>query len=251
MSRSPPACPLLRSTQRISRALIRAHCRLRGEVLKAERGLQPRIQPEAAQKALVDIKVVLGFLGVDFDPSALRAVSARSGAPDDHPLGIATYGLARDLLRLHMRLKGELIKHIEGETALVRPAKVQRLLGSIAGLMEFLEIDFQPKALPSIRTRIHVSPLGHGGMRSGVVRALKDTDKGLTYDELTQAILARSGEQLSPDRYRHFRQKIREACHALAKRGRLEADLRVGLRDGLTRQRWRIRRRPLGARACG
>jgi hypothetical protein len=150
-----------------------------------------------------------------------------------------------------MRLKGELIKQTEGETALVRPARARRLLASIAGLMEFLEIDFHPKALPSIRTRIQVSPLGYGGMRSGVVRALKDNDKALTYDELTQAILARSGAQLSIDRYRHFRQKIREACHALAKRGRIEADLRVGLRDGLTRQRWRIRRRPLGARACG
>jgi hypothetical protein len=56
---------------------------------------------------------------------------------------------------------------------------------------------------------------------------------------------------LSIDRYRRFRQKIREACHALAKRGRIEALLNVGLCDGRTRQRWRIRRRPLGARARG
>jgi hypothetical protein len=56
---------------------------------------------------------------------------------------------------------------------------------------------------------------------------------------------------LSIGRYRRFRQKIRQACHALAKRGRIEPLLSVGLRDGLTRQRWRIRRRPLGARARG
>jgi hypothetical protein len=117
--------------------------------------------------------------------------------------------------------------------------------------MRLLEIDFDPMALPTIRTRIQLSPLGYGGMRAGIVNALRESEAALSYEELTQAILARRSAQLSIDRYRRFRQKIREACHALAKRGRIEALLNVGLCDGRTRQRWRIRRRPLGARARG
>jgi hypothetical protein len=200
---------------------------------------------------MAHIEAVLKFIGVDFDPAAINAVRARPGAPGGHPLGIATRELARDLLRLHMRLKGELAKHAERETTLVGPGEVHRLLASIAGLMRLLEIEFDPMALPTIRTRIQLSPLGYGGMRAGIVKALRESEAALSYEELTQAILARRSAQLSIDRYRRFRQKIREACHALAKRGRIEALLNVGLRDGLTRQRWRIRRRPLGARARG
>jgi hypothetical protein len=197
---------------------------------------------------MAHIEAVLKFIGVDFDPAAIKAVSARPGATDGHPLGIATREFARDLLRLHMRLKGELAKHAERETVLVQPGEVHRLLVSIAGLMRLLEIDFDPTALPTIRTRIQLSPLGYGGMRAGIVRILRESEAAMSYEELTQAILARRGAQLSIGRYRRFRQKIREACHALAKRGRIEPLLSVGLCDGLTRQRWRIRRRPLGAR---
>src|SRR5258706_16130313 len=109
MLRSLQSCPLRRPTLRLSRALIRIHCRLRGKTLKIQRAIQPQIQPEAPHAAMAHIKTVLKFIGVDFDPAAIKAVTVRPAATTDgHPLGMATRELARDLLRLHMRLKGEL-----------------------------------------------------------------------------------------------------------------------------------------------
>ena len=63
---------------------------------------------------MAHIEAVLKFIGVDFDPAAIKAVRARPGAPGGHPLGIATRELARDLLRLHMRLKREFLAGAKG-----------------------------------------------------------------------------------------------------------------------------------------
>lgn len=178
MSQSLPSCPLRRPTLRLARALIRVHCRLRGEILKTQQGVQPRIPSGTANPAMEDIEFMLRFLGVEFDPNAIRAIMAGPGGPDGHPLGIATRELARDLLRFHMRLTGELAKHADGEVALVELAEVHRLLAGIANLMGLLGVDFDPAALPSIRTRPQSTALEHGGMcTGGVVRALKDAER--------------------------------------------------------------------------
>jgi hypothetical protein len=166
-----------------------------------------------------EIEVMLGFL-VEFDPDATRAVMAAPGGPDGHPLGIATRELARDLLHLHMSLTGELAKHADGEVALAKFAEVHRLLAGIANLMGLLGVDFDPAALPSIRTRPQSTPLGHGGMcTADVVRALKDAEHALTYEEVVHAVFGHAHAQISVDHYRPLLWKIKGGLPWLGRTG--------------------------------
>jgi hypothetical protein len=65
-------CPLPIPTRQSARALIRIHCRLRGEVDKAKNGVKPLVPRREARAAMRHIEAVLEFLGINFDQSALK-----------------------------------------------------------------------------------------------------------------------------------------------------------------------------------
>jgi hypothetical protein len=76
-------------TVQASRALIRVHQYLRGELLKRSCGEEVLVMPEACHQQMEAIEEVLNFLGVNFDASALKPKRAY---PKIGPLG---YGQVR------------------------------------------------------------------------------------------------------------------------------------------------------------
>jgi hypothetical protein len=156
-----------------------------------------------------------------------------------------TLGLARGLIRLHMRLRGELEKSRSTEQTYVPILKARRLMQAIDGLMPIFGINFDPTGLRSIRTRRRVGPFEYGGLRHGILTTLRRANRWMTYEEIATCLLASRQVSLARERYRHFLQKLREAVLFLRRRGRLDAESAIGIRDGLTRQRWRIRARPI------
>jgi hypothetical protein len=245
MTRSAWTCPLKRETVSLSRGLIRVHQRLRGELSKARAGRQCLVAPDRARVALRQVAHVLAFLGTDFDPRALRERRVRAQGRFRSPLGMPTLSLARGLIRLHMRLRGERDKSRSTERVYVPISKARKLMQAIEGLMPIFGINFDPTRLRSIRTRRRVGPFEYGGLRHGILTTLRRANRWMSYEEIATTLLERRQVSLARERYRHFLQKLREAVLFLRRRGRLDAESAVGIRDGLTRQRWRIRPRPV------
>lgn len=245
MTRSAWTCPLKRQTVSLSRGLIRVHQRLRGELSKARVCQQCLVEPERARVALRQVEGLLAFLGTDFDSDALREIRVKGQGRFRSPLGIPTLSLARGLIRLHMRLRGELEKSRSTEQTYVPISRARRLLQAIDGLMPILGIDFDPTRLRSIRTRRRVGPFEYGGLRHGILTTLRRANRWMSSEEIATSLLASRQVSLARERYRHFLQKLREAVLFLRRRGRLDAESAVGIQDGLTRQRWRIRPRPI------
>lgn len=159
------------------------------------------------------------------------------------PLPIATTQLARALLRLHARLRGELGKSGDDEELMVDAEAASAMMLHTEALIGFLGVRFEPKALKPIRTRPHIGPLGYGELRAEILAVLRAHGDWRTYAEIADGILARQGLELEPKQKRHFLQKLREATHQLAKSGAVEreADLQQG--QYATLQRWRLSRR--------
>jgi hypothetical protein len=245
MTLSAWTCPLKRETVSLSRGLIRTHQRLRGEVSKARAGRQCLVAPECARVALRQVAEILAFLGTDFDPDALREIRVKGQSRFRSPLGMPTLGLARGLIRLHMRLRGEIDKSRSTEQTYVPISKARRLMRAIEGVMPIFGINFDPSRLRSIRTRRRVGPFEYGGLRHGILTTLRRANRWMSYEEIATTLLNGRQVSLARERYRHFLQKLREAVLFLRRRGRLDAESAVGIRDGLTRQRWRIRPRPV------
>jgi hypothetical protein len=239
------ACPLKRKTVGLSRGLVRAHQRLRGELSKAGAGKRVLVAPERARAALRQIAKLMAFLGANLDPSVLREIRVKPQDRYNSPLGMPTLSLARGLIRLHMRLQGELEKSNSGERVLVPSTESHRLIRAITGLMPILGIHFDSARLRSIRTRRCIGPFEYGGLRHGILTTLRRANRWMSYEEIATTLLASRQVNLTQDRFRHFLQKLREAVLFLRRRGRLDAESTVGIRDGLTRQRWRIRPRPI------
>jgi hypothetical protein len=65
-------CPLPVPTRQSARALIRIHCRLRGELEKAKNGMKPLVPRREARAMMKHIEAMLEFLGINFDQSALK-----------------------------------------------------------------------------------------------------------------------------------------------------------------------------------
>jgi hypothetical protein len=238
-----PDCPFNVATLQLARSLVRLHQRLRGELVKSQSGAAAIVSAVTARASLGHIAVLVPFLGYELDPSKLRPIKTepRPGWPGSLP--VPTLQTARALIRLHQRLRGEVAKHKAGERLLVEIKRAKRTMIAIESLMPILGVDFDASLLRVVLNRKRVGPLGHGYMRSGILAALRVSGTAMTYQELADSLLAKHGKTLPVDRYRHFLQKIREAVYALKIRGRLQPELLTGLRDGVSRQRWRLRSR--------
>jgi hypothetical protein len=245
MTCSAWTCPLKRETVSLSRGLIRVHQRLRGELSKARAGKRCLVEPKRARVALRQVEGLLAFLGTDFDADALREIRVKGLRIFSSSLGMPTLSIARGLIRLHMRLRGEIEKRRSTEQIYVPISKARRLMQAIDGLMPILGINFDPTRLRSIRTRRRVGPFEYGGLRHGILTTLRRANRWMSYEEIATSLLAGRQVSLARERYRHFLQKLREAVLFLRRQGRLDAESAVGIRDGLTRQRWCIRARPI------
>jgi hypothetical protein len=158
-------------------------------------------------------------------------------------LPIPTTQTARGLLRIYGRLKGELAKARSGEDVFMEPDEARAYMAHIKGLMPLLGVDFDPKAIRTVRSREQVGPLSHGGMRGGTLAVLKRNGGWMTYREIMQAHLTRSGAKLNKEEERHFLQKIREALFFLTKDGAVERELNISVGKTDELQRFRLSRK--------
>jgi hypothetical protein len=69
------------------------------------------------------------------------------------PFNIATLQLARALVRMHQRLRGEIIKGQTGSAALVPATTARAALGHVAVLVSFLGYELDPSRLRPIKTQ--------------------------------------------------------------------------------------------------
>lgn len=238
-----PDCPFNVATLQLARSLVRLHQRLRGELMKAQNGDTVIVLAGTARAALGHIGVLVPFLGYELDPSRLQPIKTEPRLGWSGSLPVPTLQTARSLIRLHQRLRGEIAKQKVGEALLVEIKRAKRTMLAIEALMPILGVDFDASLLRVVLDRKRVGPLGHGYMRSGILAALRVSGSAMTYQELADALLSKHRKTLPADRYRHFLQKIREAVYNLKIRDRVQPELLTGLRDGISRQRWRLRSR--------
>lgn len=163
------------------------------------------------------------------------APSARS-----FPFDIGVTQAARTLIRTHQLLRGELLKHQDGEDVFLEPEACRKHMADVEAVLKFLAVDFDPQRLKPRRARPKIGPLGYGEVRAGVLDALKRADDWLTYNQLADDILRRHGVELNTGQLKHFLQKLREATHALKQAGAVVCEHALKLGDNSVEQRWRL-----------
>jgi hypothetical protein len=147
------------------------------------------------------------------------------------PLPIATRQTARALIRLHCRLRGELLKAERGSEVLVDRKAALTQMAHVEGLLKFLSIRFDQSTLRPLVTVPKVGHLEHGGLRRGILRALKARGTWLTYREITDAIVLDRKLKMTATQHAHFLQAVREAAHALTRDGTLVLKQRIAFGD--------------------
>lgn len=155
------------------------------------------------------------------------------------PFDIGTLQTARCLIRLHQRLRGELIKaSTVPRQLLVDPDLAKQYMHHIEGLMPLLGVNFEPEKLKPIRTLPHDGPLNHGQLRAEVFKCLRAEGRPLTAKEVARLLRERHSIRLDADSQARFLQKIREALHALKRKGAAQSLFDYG--DGPTtrEQQW-------------
>ena len=166
---------------------------------------------------------------------AAAALPARSA-----PLVGTKSQVARGLLQLHCRLRGELAKAGCGEDQLMPVAEAKRYMRHIEALMPLLGVDFDPASLPTIRTRRQIGHLDWGSLRTGTLTVLRLHGGWLTYREIMDAVLARNRVTLSESDKPKFLQKVREALFFQMKAGAVEREQVIGLGVHDRIQRFRL-----------
>lgn len=168
----------------------------------------------------------------------------RAQVPHDRfALPVPTTQLAQGLIRLYQRLAGELEKRKAGEAQLLAREDAEAGMHHIQALLELLRVDFDARRIKPRRSRVQMGPLDYGGMRRGILHALKAANAWMTYAEIVDALITLHGLALTPGERRHFQQKIREACSVLKQAALIEPELKLGPGQEPQRQRWRIAKR--------
>jgi len=86
---------------------------------------------------------------------------------------IPTRQLARNLIYICARLKGEIAKTDDRRALMIPLAQVKAYMRYIQHLMPLLRVDFDPQAIAPVRSTILSGPLKWGEMRIGILKVLK------------------------------------------------------------------------------
>lgn len=167
--------------------------------------------------------------------SKVQSPSTRS-----FPFDVGITQAARTLIRTHQLLRGELLKHQDGEEVFIEPQACLQRMAEIEAVLRFFDVDFDPSKLKPRRARPKIGPLGYGEIRAGVLDALKRAGDWQTYNQIADAVLRRHGIELTAPQRKHFLQKLREATHALKKAGAVVCERQLALGDNEVEQRWRL-----------
>lgn len=179
-----------------------------------------QIKPRGMAKCKASYAATLGVVRKILTQGALRVMQPKSSATD--VFGTSVRQTTQSLLRLHSRLRGELVKESEGEATILSLAAATRGIGAIESLLGVLEVPVDPMTIRPIRTRKQIGPLGYGELRQGILAALRETRSWMTARQLADRLMEKNELKLDAPAGRHFLQKLREACHVLAAKGLIE-----------------------------
>lgn len=162
---------------------------------------------------------------------------------------IPTRQLARNLIYIYARLKGEVAKTDDRQALMIPLPQVKAYMRYIQHLMPLLRVDFDPQAIAPVRSRILDGPLKWGEMRIGVLKVLKHQGDWMTCRQITDAVLLLHRKVLAPGQRVKFLKVTRESLFALHQAGTLEREFEMvpGSKDHLQRYRLsqkRFRPRP-------
>ena len=101
------ACPLPISTAQTARGLLRIYSRLKGELVKAQTGEDVMVHSDEAQQVMAHIEALMPFLGVNFDPTALKPVRTRV------LVGPLDFGDMRAGVPAQLRVRGDWMTYVE------------------------------------------------------------------------------------------------------------------------------------------
>ncbi|MDP9008356.1 MAG: hypothetical protein M3N91_06550 [Pseudomonadota bacterium] len=122
---------------------------------------------------------------------------------------------------------------------LVPRREARAMMKHIEAMLEFLGINFDQSALKPTWTVPKVGHLEHGGMRRGILDALRH-GQWLTYREIGKTIVANRSLQLTPKQFHDFLQKLREAMFVMKQRGILTFKRKLRFGDYQAIQRVRL-----------
>jgi hypothetical protein len=155
------------------------------------------------------------------------------------PLPVPTRQSARALIRIHCRLRGEIEKAKGNVKPLVPRREALATMRHIEAMLKFLGINFDQSALRPTWTVPKVGHLEHGGMRRGILDALRHGD-WLTYREIGKKIVAERRLKLTSKQFHDFLQKLREAMFVMKQRGILTFKHKLSFGDYQAIQRVRL-----------
>lgn len=155
------------------------------------------------------------------------------------PFPIATVALSRGLEALYARLLGECAKAASGEQVLLPADQTRAYMNSIEALMPLLGVEFSWATVQVQRTRPRTGPLADGELTAGIFATLRDASDWLTYQQITDAVLAGHSKSLSREARKRFLIALKKALRRLHDRGFVVREKELTAGDGLL-QRWRL-----------
>ncbi len=103
---------------------------------------------------------------------------------------IPTLQLARNLIYIYARLKGEIAKADDWQEMMIPFVQVKEYMRFIQQLMPLLGVDFDPHAIAPVRSKILDGPLKWGELRIGALKVLKKQGDWMTCRQIAEAVLS-------------------------------------------------------------
>ena len=155
-------------------------------------------------------------------------------------LPIPTRQLARNLIYIYARLKGEISKTDDRQALMIPLAQVKAYMRYIQHLMPLLRVDFDPQAIAPVRSKILDGPLKWGELRIGALKVLKNEGDWMTCRQIADAVLLLHRKVLTPIQNAKFLKVMRESLFFLHKAGTLEREFEMAVRSKEHLQRYRL-----------
>ena len=137
---------------------------------------------------------------------------------------IPTHQLARNLIYIYARLKGEIAKADDRQDMMIPFVQVKEYMRFIQHLMPLLRVDFDPRAIAPVRSRILDGPLKHGQVRIGALKVLKKHGDWMSCRQIAEAVLSLHQMVLTPALKIKFVKVMNESLFYQYKAGTLERE---------------------------
>lgn len=137
---------------------------------------------------------------------------------------IPTRQLARNLIYIYARLKGEVAKTDDRQALMIPLVQAKAYMRYIQHLMPLLRVDFDPGAIAPVRSRMLDGPLKWGEVRIGALKVLKKHGDWMSCREIAEAVLSLHQKVLTPVLKIKFVKVMNESLFLQYKSGTLERE---------------------------